>query len=139
MVAGNAFFSTLNDHFAVTGAVAKPAYRPVPRGWDIHRLCAFPDARRVGVTTPSAWRRCACICPHGSSPIIRAVGGFSDISCVSHLDIRKIFSAVSTPTICFNRAETSSCHQKSWVALALHFSTGMRVVHGSERTSDAIP
>jgi hypothetical protein len=125
MVAGNAFLvttflSTLNGQFAVPAAVAKAAYRPVPHGWDTHRHCAFPDARRVAVTTPSAWRRCVCSCPHESSPIIRNVGGFSEISCVSHLNIREAFAAASTPTSCFKRIDTSSGHQKSGMALAMH-------------------
>ena len=33
--------------FAVPPAVATAAYRPVPRGCDLDRLCAFPYARQV--------------------------------------------------------------------------------------------
>lgn len=125
MVAENAFLvttflSTFNGQFAVPGAVAKAVYRPVPRGWDIYRLCAFPHARRVAVTTPPAWRRCACNCPRGSSPIIRNVRGLSKISCVSRPDIRGAFAATSTRTTCVKRAKTPPGYQKRGMALAMH-------------------
>lgn len=50
--AGDAFLATtflpaLNAQFAVPAAVATRAYRPVPRGCDLDRLCAFRYARQV--------------------------------------------------------------------------------------------
>jgi hypothetical protein len=50
--AGDAFLATTflpahNAQFAVPPAVAITAYRPVPRGLDLDRLCAFHYARRV--------------------------------------------------------------------------------------------
>jgi len=83
------------------------AHSPTPAGWLS--------------TTLSAWRRRACTCPRGSSPIIRNVRGFSEISCVSRLDIREAFAATSTPTTCFNKAETSPGSPESGVALAMHY------------------
>ncbi len=52
MAAGNVFLATTflpayNARFAVPPAVATAAYRPVPRGWDLDRLCAFHYARQV--------------------------------------------------------------------------------------------
>jgi len=49
--AGNAFLATFlpafNAQFAVPAAVAVTAYRPVSRGLDLTRLCAFHYARQV--------------------------------------------------------------------------------------------
>lgn len=49
--AANAFLATFvpgfNAHFAVPAAVAVAAYRPVPRGLDLTRVCAFHYARQV--------------------------------------------------------------------------------------------
>lgn len=50
--AGDAFLATTflpahNAQFAVPPAVAITAYRPVPRGLDLDRICAFHHARRV--------------------------------------------------------------------------------------------
>ncbi len=50
--AGDAFLATTflpahNAQFAVPPAVAITAYRPVPRGLDLDRICAFHYARRV--------------------------------------------------------------------------------------------
>jgi transposase len=52
MAAGNRFLATtflpaFSAQFAVPPAVAAAAYRPVPRGWDLERLCAFHYARQV--------------------------------------------------------------------------------------------
>lgn len=52
LAAGTAFLATtflpaFNAQFAVPPAVATPAYRSVPRGLDLDRLCAFHYARRV--------------------------------------------------------------------------------------------
>jgi hypothetical protein len=52
MAAGNAFLATtflpaFNAQFAVPPAVAASAYRPVPRGVDLARVCAFHYARQV--------------------------------------------------------------------------------------------
>jgi transposase len=52
--AGTAFLATtflpaFNAQFAVPPAVAASAYRPVPRGWDLDRLCAFHYARQVAL------------------------------------------------------------------------------------------
>jgi transposase len=52
LAAGNAFLATpflpaFNAQFAVPPAVAASAYRPVPRGVDLDRLCAFHYARQV--------------------------------------------------------------------------------------------
>ncbi len=52
MAAGNLFLATtflpaFSAQFAVPPAVAAVAYRPVPRGWDLDRLCAFHYARQV--------------------------------------------------------------------------------------------
>jgi hypothetical protein len=49
---GDAFLATVflpafNAQFAVPPAVAASAYRPVPRGVDLARVCAFHYARRV--------------------------------------------------------------------------------------------
>lgn len=41
------FLPTFNAQFAVPPAVAASAYRPVPRGVDLDRVCAFHSARRV--------------------------------------------------------------------------------------------
>jgi transposase len=41
------FVPTFNAQFAVPAAVATSAYRPVPRGWDLDRVCAFHYARQV--------------------------------------------------------------------------------------------
>lgn len=54
LAAGNAFLATtflpaFNAQFAVPPAVAASAYRPVPRGWDLDRLCAFHYARQVAL------------------------------------------------------------------------------------------
>ena len=50
--AGEAFLTTtflpaFNAQFAVPAAVAASAYRPVPRGCDLDRICAFHYARQV--------------------------------------------------------------------------------------------
>lgn len=52
MAAGNVFLATtflpaFSAQFAVPPAVAAAAYRRVPRGWDLDRLCAFHYARQV--------------------------------------------------------------------------------------------
>jgi len=52
LAAGNVFLATtflpaFAAQFAVPPAVAASAYRPVPRGWDLDRLCAFHYARQV--------------------------------------------------------------------------------------------
>jgi transposase len=52
LAAGNMFLATtflpaFTAQFAVPPAVAAAAYRPVPRGWDLERLCAFHYARQV--------------------------------------------------------------------------------------------
>ncbi len=52
MAAGNSFLATtflpaFNAQFAVPPAVAASAYRPVPRGIDLDRVCAFHYARQV--------------------------------------------------------------------------------------------
>lgn len=52
LAAGNAFLATtflpaFSAQFAVPAALAAAAYRPVPRGWDLDRLCAFHYARQV--------------------------------------------------------------------------------------------
>jgi len=52
MAAANAFLATtflpaFNAQFGVPPAVATAAYRRVPRGWDLDRLCAFHYARQV--------------------------------------------------------------------------------------------
>jgi hypothetical protein len=52
--AGDAFLTTtflpaLNAQFAVPPAVAANAYRPVPRGCDLTRVCAFHYARQVAL------------------------------------------------------------------------------------------
>jgi len=49
---GNAYLATtflpaFSTQFAMPPAVATAAYRPVPRGCDLDRLCAFPSARQV--------------------------------------------------------------------------------------------
>jgi transposase len=49
---GNVFLATtflpaFSAQFAVPAASATAAYRPVPRGWDLDRLCAFHYARQV--------------------------------------------------------------------------------------------
>jgi hypothetical protein len=49
---GNVFLATtflpaFSAQFAVPAAIATAAYRPVPRGWDLDRLCAFHYARQV--------------------------------------------------------------------------------------------
>jgi len=54
LAAGNAFLATpflpaFNAQFAVPPAVAAGAYRPVPRGWDLDRICAFHYARQVAL------------------------------------------------------------------------------------------
>jgi transposase len=54
LAAGNAFLATtflpaFNAQFGVPAAVATSAYRPVPRGWDLDRLCAFHYARQVAL------------------------------------------------------------------------------------------
>ncbi|MFA5026843.1 MAG: ISNCY family transposase [Candidatus Methylomirabilota bacterium] len=41
------FLPAFNARFAVPAAVATPAYRPVPRGVDLARVCAFHYARQV--------------------------------------------------------------------------------------------
>lgn len=41
------FLPAFNTQFAVPPAVAASAYRPVPRGLDLERICAFHYARRV--------------------------------------------------------------------------------------------
>ncbi len=43
------FFPAFNAQFAVPAAVATAAYRPVPRGGDLDRLCAFHYARQVAL------------------------------------------------------------------------------------------
>ena len=85
------------------------------------RLCAFPDARRVAVYNSVRVAEACLHLPPRISPIIRKVGGFSEISCVSRLDIREAFAATSTPTTCFNKAETSPGSPESGVALAMHY------------------
>jgi len=52
LAAGDAFLATIflpafNAQFAVPPAMAASAYRPVPRGWDLSRICAFHYARAV--------------------------------------------------------------------------------------------
>jgi len=52
MAAGNVFLAmtflpAFNAQFAVSPAVAASAYRPVPRGVDLARVCAFHYARQV--------------------------------------------------------------------------------------------
>jgi len=52
LAAGDAFLATIflpafNAQFAVPPALAASAYRPVPRGWDLSRICAFHYARGV--------------------------------------------------------------------------------------------
>jgi len=52
--AGDAFLATtflpaFNAQFAVPAAVAATAYRPVPRGCDLDRICAFHYARQVAL------------------------------------------------------------------------------------------
>ena len=52
LAAGDAFLATIflpafNAQFAVPPALATSAYRPVPRGWDLSRICAFHYARAV--------------------------------------------------------------------------------------------
>jgi transposase len=52
LAAGNAFLAptflpAFTPQFAVPAAVAAATYRPVPRGWDLDRLCAFHYARQV--------------------------------------------------------------------------------------------
>jgi hypothetical protein len=52
LAAGNVFLATIflpafSAQFAVPPAMAAAAYRPVPRGWDLDRLCAFHYARQV--------------------------------------------------------------------------------------------
>jgi hypothetical protein len=52
VAAGDAFLATtflpaFSAQFAVPPAVAATAYRPVPRGCDLDRLCAFHYARQV--------------------------------------------------------------------------------------------
>jgi len=54
LAAGNAFLATtflsaFNAQFAVPPAVAVSAYRPVPRGLDLARVCAFHYARQVAL------------------------------------------------------------------------------------------
>lgn len=54
LAAGNAFLATtflpaFNAQFAVPPAGAASAYRPVPRGVDLDRLCAFHYARQVAL------------------------------------------------------------------------------------------
>jgi hypothetical protein len=54
MAAGNAFLATpflpaFNAQFAVPPAVAARAYRPVPRGCALDRVCAFPYPRQVAL------------------------------------------------------------------------------------------
>jgi transposase len=54
MAAGNTFLATtflsaFNVQFAVPPAVAASAYRPVPRGCDLERVCAFHYARQVAL------------------------------------------------------------------------------------------
>jgi hypothetical protein len=44
-----AFLPAFNAKFAVPAAVAASAYRPVPRGCDLDRVCAFHYARRVAL------------------------------------------------------------------------------------------
>lgn len=52
LAAGDVFLATtflpaFNAHFAVPPTMAASAYRPVPRGWDLSRICAFHYARAV--------------------------------------------------------------------------------------------
>jgi len=52
LAAGDAFLATtflpaFNAHFAVPPTLAASAYRPVPRSWDLSRICAFHYARAV--------------------------------------------------------------------------------------------
>ena len=52
LAAGDVFLATIflpafNAQFAVPPAMAASAYRPVPRGWDLSRICAFHYARAV--------------------------------------------------------------------------------------------
>ena len=54
LAAGNAFLATtflpaFNAQFAVPPAVAASAYRPVPRGWELARVCAFHYRRQVAL------------------------------------------------------------------------------------------
>jgi transposase len=54
LAAGNAFLATtflpaFNAQFGVPPAVAASAYRPVPRGVDLARVCAFHYARQVAL------------------------------------------------------------------------------------------
>lgn len=54
LAAGNAFLVTtflpaFNAQFAVPPAVAASAYRPVPRGVDLDRVCAFHYGRQVAL------------------------------------------------------------------------------------------
>jgi len=54
MAAGNAFLvatflPAFNAQFAVPPAVAASAYRPVPRGCDLDRVCAFHYSRQVAL------------------------------------------------------------------------------------------
>jgi transposase len=56
LAAGNVFLATtflpaFGAQFSVPAAIATAAYRPVPRGWDLERLCAFHYARRVAADT----------------------------------------------------------------------------------------
>lgn len=43
------FLPTFNAQFAVPAAVATSAYRPVARGWDLDRICAFHYPRQVAL------------------------------------------------------------------------------------------
>lgn len=52
LAAGDAFLATtflpaFNAHFTVPPTLAASAYRPVPRSWDLSRICAFHYARAV--------------------------------------------------------------------------------------------
>jgi hypothetical protein len=52
LAAGDVFLATtflpaFNAQFAVPPTMAASAYRPVPRGWDLSRICAFHYARVV--------------------------------------------------------------------------------------------
>ena len=54
LAAANVFLATtflpaFNAQFAVPAAVAAPAYRRLPRGVDLTRLCAFHYARQVAL------------------------------------------------------------------------------------------
>jgi len=51
---GDAFLATtflpaFNAQFAVPAAIATSAYRPIPRGWDLDRVCAFHYLRQVAL------------------------------------------------------------------------------------------